>query len=196
MSSHPSDQMSLGSLGHSVVLWRLWLLVLTEQASKGRTRSPIELFWTAKKGPRFSKMLMVRVITYERPAPRVHSCTRPCVTGHICAQPLGLSLPRQNAFAQLSTEGTAKQLMLKTSPSNNEQTPPQTKRHMPSLLFTPHYSNFYQQIIFITIQFVSLNNFVNKSEHERKTSSPQHSRCSYSSGALIRIYFHPETAEK
>ena len=37
---------------------------------------------------------------------------------------------------------------------------------------------------------------VNKSEHERKTSSPQHSRCSYASGALIRIYFHPETVKK
>ena len=37
---------------------------------------------------------------------------------------------------------------------------------------------------------------VNKSEHERKTSSPQHSRCSYASGELIRINFHPKTAEK
>ena len=34
--------------GHSVVLWRLWLLVWSDQASKGRTMSPIELFWTAK----------------------------------------------------------------------------------------------------------------------------------------------------
>ena len=37
---------------------------------------------------------------------------------------------------------------------------------------------------------------VNKSEHERKTSSPQHSRCSYASGELIRINFHPKTAKK
>ena len=37
---------------------------------------------------------------------------------------------------------------------------------------------------------------VNKSEYERKTSSPQHSRCSYASGELIRINFHPKTAEK
>ena len=37
---------------------------------------------------------------------------------------------------------------------------------------------------------------VNKVSVRDKTSSPQHSRCSYASGALIRIYFHPETAEK
>ena len=43
---------------------------------------------------------------------------------------------------------------------------------------------------------VSIVEVVNKSEHERKTSSPQHSRCSYASGELIRINFHPKTAEK
>ena len=37
---------------------------------------------------------------------------------------------------------------------------------------------------------------VNKVSVRDKTSSPQHSRCSYGSGAHIRIYFHPETAEK
>ena len=37
---------------------------------------------------------------------------------------------------------------------------------------------------------------VNKVIVRDKTSGPQHSRCSYASGALIRIYFHPETAEK
>ena len=37
---------------------------------------------------------------------------------------------------------------------------------------------------------------VNKVSVRDKTSSPQHSRCSYASGALIRIYFHPETAKK
>ena len=31
--------------GHSVLLWTLWLLVVPNQG----TRSPIELFWTAKK---------------------------------------------------------------------------------------------------------------------------------------------------
>ena len=31
------------------MFWRLWLLVVPDQASKGRTLSPIELFWTAKK---------------------------------------------------------------------------------------------------------------------------------------------------
>ena len=29
-----------------------------------------------------------------------------------------------------------------------------------------------------------------------KTSNPQQARCPYASGALIRIYFHPQTAEK
>ena len=43
---------------------------------------------------------------------------------------------------------------------------------------------------------VSIVEVVNKSENERKTSSPQHSRCSYASGELIRINFHPKTAEK
>ena len=38
-------------LGHSVMLWRLWLLVVTDKQSKGRTRSPIELLWTDKKSP-------------------------------------------------------------------------------------------------------------------------------------------------
>ena len=37
---------------------------------------------------------------------------------------------------------------------------------------------------------------VNKVSVRDKTSSPQHSRCSYASGALIRIDFHPEMAEK
>ena len=51
MSPHHSDQMSQRSQvkGHSVVLWRLWLLVVPEQARDQGTRSPIELFWTAKK---------------------------------------------------------------------------------------------------------------------------------------------------
>ena len=35
--------------GHSLVLWRLWLLVVTDRQTKQGTRSPIELFWTAKK---------------------------------------------------------------------------------------------------------------------------------------------------
>ena len=33
---------------YSIVLWRLWLLVVPDGRSKGQTRSPIELFWTAK----------------------------------------------------------------------------------------------------------------------------------------------------
>ena len=37
---------------------------------------------------------------------------------------------------------------------------------------------------------------VNKVSVRDKTSSPQHSRYSYGSGALIRSDFHPETAEK
>ena len=32
----------------SVVLWRLWLLVVTERPRDRQTRCPIELFWTAK----------------------------------------------------------------------------------------------------------------------------------------------------
>ena len=34
--------------GHSVVIWRLWLLVVPDQARDRQTRCPIELFWTAK----------------------------------------------------------------------------------------------------------------------------------------------------
>ena len=37
---------------------------------------------------------------------------------------------------------------------------------------------------------VSIVEVVNKSERQRKTSSPQHSRCSYASGELTRINFH------
>ena len=36
------------------MLWRLWLLVWSDQASKQGTMSPIELFWTAKKGHNFA----------------------------------------------------------------------------------------------------------------------------------------------
>ena len=41
--------------GHSVVLWRLWLLVVTDQPTKGQTRSPIELFWTAKNSQKWKQ---------------------------------------------------------------------------------------------------------------------------------------------
>ena len=34
------------------MLWRLWLLVGSDRATKGQTMSPIELFWTAKKTKR------------------------------------------------------------------------------------------------------------------------------------------------
>ena len=43
------------------MLWRLWLLVVPNQASKQGTRSPIELLWTAKNNipliSRFSSLL-------------------------------------------------------------------------------------------------------------------------------------------
>ena len=42
------------SLG-SVVLWRLWLLVVPDQLIKGRPRSPIELFWTAQNKVKWLK---------------------------------------------------------------------------------------------------------------------------------------------
>ena len=41
--------MSQSLWGHSVVLWRLWLSVELEQARDKVSRSPIEVFWTAKK---------------------------------------------------------------------------------------------------------------------------------------------------
>ena len=41
---------------HSVVLWRLWLLVVSEVPTKGQGHLCIELFWTAKKDQqRFGK---------------------------------------------------------------------------------------------------------------------------------------------
>ena len=36
-------------LGHSVLLWTLWLLVVPRGPTNQGTWSPIELFWTAKK---------------------------------------------------------------------------------------------------------------------------------------------------
>ena len=49
-SSHDSSSLwSNVSTVTSLVLWRLWLLVVTDRGTKGRTMSPIELFWTANK---------------------------------------------------------------------------------------------------------------------------------------------------
>ena len=52
------------------------------------------------------------------------------------------------------------------------------------------------QISHFCSQGFVIREVVNKVSVRDKTSSPQHSRNSYSSGALIRIDFHPETAEK
>ena len=39
------------------MLWRLWLLVVSDRQTDQGTRSPIELFWTAKKWPCVSLMV-------------------------------------------------------------------------------------------------------------------------------------------
>ena len=49
MSLHHSDQMSQRSQVSRVTLYYVWLLVVTEGPTKGGTRCPIELLWTAKK---------------------------------------------------------------------------------------------------------------------------------------------------
>ena len=48
MSPHSNVSGVTSLWGHSVVLWRLWLLVGSDQGTKQGTRSPIELLWTAK----------------------------------------------------------------------------------------------------------------------------------------------------
>ena len=52
MSPHHSYQMSQRSQVSWVVLWRVWLLVVSEVSPKGQTKLTIELFWTAKNNPR------------------------------------------------------------------------------------------------------------------------------------------------
>ena len=64
------------------MLWRLWLLVWSDQPSKGQTMSPIELFWTAKnhqenqKITAKSKQFHQKIWKLSPPAPNPNNFTK------------------------------------------------------------------------------------------------------------------------
>ena len=97
------------------MFWRLWLLVVPDRQTKGRTRSPIELFWTAKNG-----IIWELLVKRTKPTPSPHHGNAQCsfknVFHHSCFVRGPLLSLQQNLMEKMILKSHLKCLRLSSPP--------------------------------------------------------------------------------